>query len=629
MSVAPISPAILAGTTGIRPDAAPVNPVPGIAGGLGAAASSAGGANAAVEAPAVAAATSLVNAAIDALALKAVTEASGGGLAQLMADLAEAQNVSGLPATVQAAIDQTLAQQTSLDVAPTSSDIQAALEQSNPEVPSQASGAQSSSDATSSLLPPVEAPLQKALVGLQTALQDWLAEAPAAAPGTPVPVPSAPPSPAQLPAGLANFADALSQSGLPTPLQNALVQSLAALPRGADPTPGAPASGGSLLPNSTAQQLAAPKLAAPSDLPANLQPVLPLLEQALKNLLAEGGGTANAPAMPNAAALAPPLAENAASLADDAAMPAAMTSSSPSLTAASAAPSAEASLVGAAAKAADGATPTALAQNAVAANATTLAASLIAALPATVDPKDVLAIFQQVFSAWFEAAATDAAAPVPASAGASETAGADADPSTPAPANAAAPAPPSPPPPYRGGPTTAQPAVPSSLPLNADPAAIGARLLRETNAALAHQQLLQIASLPSQAQATSPGAAQNPHWMFEIPFATPQGTAVAQFKVSRDNARGKAGAMTRVWRAQFSLDIEPMGPVHAQIVLAGDRSWVSLWAEREEGVARLRQNEGLLATSLQDANFAAEIAFHLGAPRQPAASAGKFLDRSS
>jgi hypothetical protein len=245
-------------------------------------------------------------------------------------------------------------------------------------------------------------------------------------------------------------------------------------------------------------------------------------------------------------------------------------------------------------------------------------------LPANVDPKNLIQIFQQVFAAWFEET------PAKPSAGAAAAGSApDASPLVASPNNSSNPAK-SPPPPYRGGPTTPQPAVPSALPSNADPVTVANRLMRETSAALAHQELLQIASLPAAAQGPTPSDGQNPQWMFEIPFATPQGSAVAQFKISRDGGgKGSKGGQAPVWRAQFSLDVEPMGPVHAQVVLAGDRTWVSLWAERDESVARLRQHETLLTNSLKDSNFVAEIAFHAGAPRQPATTAGYFLDHAS
>jgi hypothetical protein len=233
-------------------------------------------------------------------------------------------------------------------------------------------------------------------------------------------------------------------------------------------------------------------------------------------------------------------------------------------------------------------------------------------------------IFQQVFKTWLDGASAQQSSAATAAGLAQE-----------APTIAASPgnapnSPNSPPPPYRGGPTTAQPAVPSTLPLNTDPVTAGNRLMRETNAALAHQELLQIASLPVTSQTPAHGAGQNPQWMFELPFATAQGSAIAQFKISRDGGKGAAkGGQAPVWRANFSLDVEPMGPVHAQIVLSGDRTWVSLWAERDESVTRLRDHEALLAASLKDSNFVAEVAFHAGAPRQPATAGRYFLDHES
>jgi hypothetical protein len=84
-----------------------------------------------------------------------------------------------------------------------------------------------------------------------------------------------------------------------------------------------------------------------------------------------------------------------------------------------------------------------------------------------------------------------------------------------------------------------------------------------------------------------------------------------------------------VWRARFSLDIEPIGPVHAQVALMGERAWVTLWAERETGVQSLRAKESLLSKSLKDCDFAAEIAFCLGTPHRRAAATGQFLDSAS
>jgi hypothetical protein len=71
-----------------------------------------------------------------------------------------------------------------------------------------------------------------------------------------------------------------------------------------------------------------------------------------------------------------------------------------------------------------------------------------------------------------------------------------------------------------------------------------------------------------------------PRWNFEIPFRDAAGHgdgAVRDFP--RWRQRGRRGAK-RVWRARFSLDVEPAGPVHALISLQGEKTSVRIWAER-------------------------------------------------
>lgn len=197
-----------------------------------------------------------------------------------------------------------------------------------------------------------------------------------------------------------------------------------------------------------------------------------------------------------------------------------------------------------------------------------------------------------------------------------------------------APGPPSQtPPPYAGAPTHAQPAAQPGLAADADPHAIGHRLLTETGAALARTELLQIASLPEARVAGRPVEAQTQRWVFDVPFMTPQGPAAAQFEISRDGGGGSGGeggsTLGRTWRARFSLDVEPMGPVHVQVALTGDRARVSLWAERPASMARLRGGEDRLGSALREAALEPEIAFHVGQPRAPAAAPGQFLDQAT
>jgi hypothetical protein len=185
-----------------------------------------------------------------------------------------------------------------------------------------------------------------------------------------------------------------------------------------------------------------------------------------------------------------------------------------------------------------------------------------------------------------------------------------------------------PPPPFRGSATAAQPvALPSIAPDDA-PVTIAHRLIEDTDAALARQTLLQVASLPLDV----PGVRSDPtmpRWNFEIPFVTPQGTAVAQFEISRDGASSEVEAAQRVWRARFSLDVEPSGPVHALVSLSGGRTSVRMWAERPATAAQLRINVPQLSHALREAALEpGDIVIGEGAPPKAAPPAGHFLDRA-
>lgn len=189
-----------------------------------------------------------------------------------------------------------------------------------------------------------------------------------------------------------------------------------------------------------------------------------------------------------------------------------------------------------------------------------------------------------------------------------------------------------PPPPFRGALPAAQPVAAPSIAPDAPFSTTVRHLLDDTDAAIARQTLLQVASLPDR-----PDAASNrtdpamPRWNFEIPFATPQGTAMAQFEISRDGGGNEVEPGKRVWRARFSLDIEPAGPVHALISLVGDRTSVRMWAERPQTASLLRAGANDLSRALSQAELApGDIVIRDGTPPQPQpAKAGHFLDRAS
>ena len=106
---------------------------------------------------------------------------------------------------------------------------------------------------------------------------------------------------------------------------------------------------------------------------------------------------------------------------------------------------------------------------------------------------------------------------------------------------------------------------------------------------------------------------------------------MAQFEISRDGGGNEADTAKRVWRARFSLDVEPAGPVHALISLTGERTSVRMWAERPATAAQLRAGVAELSQALSQAELQpGDIVIRAGAPPQVApARAGHFLDRAT
>ncbi|MDE5460112.1 flagellar hook-length control protein FliK [Bradyrhizobium sp. CSS354] len=188
------------------------------------------------------------------------------------------------------------------------------------------------------------------------------------------------------------------------------------------------------------------------------------------------------------------------------------------------------------------------------------------------------------------------------------------------------------PPPVRGALPSPQSIASPSLAPDTPLAATVHRLLDDTDAAIARQTLLQVASLPDRTDASGHRIDPTvPQWNFEIPFATPQGTAMAQFEISRDGGNESADPAGRAWRARFTLSVEPAGPVHALITLNGDTTFVRMWAERPATAQQLRAGIGELNQALTRAELKpGDILVRDGTPPQPApARAGHFLDRAT
>jgi hypothetical protein len=189
-----------------------------------------------------------------------------------------------------------------------------------------------------------------------------------------------------------------------------------------------------------------------------------------------------------------------------------------------------------------------------------------------------------------------------------------------------------PPPPRRGQAPRGQAALPVDGVAGDGVEGLAKRALERTEGALSRILLEQFAALDRRDDPTRPmeSAAQR-QWTAEMPIATAAGTGVVQMSVERDGGRkrGDGSAPAPAWRIRFSLDVEPLGPIHAQIGFSGDRLAIGLWAERPDAAARLGADVGRLEGALEAAAIPVE-SIHLATGRPTAggvvASAGRLVD---
>ena len=186
-------------------------------------------------------------------------------------------------------------------------------------------------------------------------------------------------------------------------------------------------------------------------------------------------------------------------------------------------------------------------------------------------------------------------------------------------------------PPFRNAPTVPQAPAAPTITGKEPPQAMAVHLLEETDAAIARQTLLQIASLPDQDTATAKNSDASTRMTFDIPLATPQGTAVAQIRIERDGKDQSNEIDGKpVWRASFSIDVEPIGPVHVRIALAGARAMVTLNAERPDSANQLSAGLPLLEAGLRKAELEpGELTCHARTPMAGPTTPGMFTDRAT
>ncbi|MDO8875179.1 MAG: flagellar hook-length control protein FliK [Pseudolabrys sp.] len=185
--------------------------------------------------------------------------------------------------------------------------------------------------------------------------------------------------------------------------------------------------------------------------------------------------------------------------------------------------------------------------------------------------------------------------------------------------------------PYPNGPTVPQPSANPALPANATARELALHLLDKTDSAIAREMILKIASLPDRADFnTRPADANSSRMTFDIPMATPNGTAVAQLRIERDGAQRDGDVIEPVWRANFSIDLEPIGAVHVRIALVGGKATVTLNAERTESAESLLAGLPLLEAGLRRAELEPGVlTCQAGQPAAASADHGLYVDHAS
>lgn len=184
-------------------------------------------------------------------------------------------------------------------------------------------------------------------------------------------------------------------------------------------------------------------------------------------------------------------------------------------------------------------------------------------------------------------------------------------------------------PPFRGSLPVAQPPVPASI-VDTGLRQAATKVLSQTDAAIARHVLLQIASLPASQQPSHPPDDHTQRLVFDIPLAMPNGTAVMQLQIEREMPRERGQPQTPVWSVRFAVDVEPLGAVRVRVSQAGDKTSVTMVADRPASAAALQQHLSLLEIGLTRAHLQPGDLHCLSheAPKVTAPQ-GQFVNRAS
>jgi hypothetical protein len=154
-------------------------------------------------------------------------------------------------------------------------------------------------------------------------------------------------------------------------------------------------------------------------------------------------------------------------------------------------------------------------------------------------------------------------------------------------------------PPLRGSIPVAQPAIQSKLePLNRV-ADFRADLLQQAEAALARIQLHQLAALPRE------GERGLLEWLLELPIRRGDDIDLWSIRISDEHRQQpqESRQQTGNWSVQLAFDLPGLGPIQAQVQLAGEQVSTRFWAEHQDTLPLLRQHLHELRQALNEAGL--------------------------
>ncbi len=168
---------------------------------------------------------------------------------------------------------------------------------------------------------------------------------------------------------------------------------------------------------------------------------------------------------------------------------------------------------------------------------------------------------------------------------------------------------------------------PQPLPPNTE---TGARLLGQTEAALARTRLTQISSLPDAVMRTGQVATAPAELNIELPLMFGGELSVGQFQILRDGGHGADVERDEQWKMRFSIHFTRTGEVGATVSLRGGKTHVMLWAERDETAEALNAALGDLETALDARGLnPGTLRCRAGHPPQANKPVGAFMDNCS